>query len=181
MGLPENEVDLIFLTSPLHDVGEIGIPDSILHKPGKLDPEERAIMESHCTIGASILEEAPKGMGEFLPVPTENQLDMPERKRDLVREKATEIAMSHHEKWDGSGYPNKLSEDDIPISGQIVTIADVFDALRATRPYKRSFTFDKTMDLMRQGEGKHFAPKAFEAFENMAEEFERIRQNYSDG
>ena len=180
MGLTRDEINLIFLTSPLHDVGKIGIPDSILLKPGKLDPEERTIMESHCTIGASILEEAPKGMGEFLDIPTEIDLKMPQHIRDTVRETATEIAMAHHEKWDGSGYPNGLVGDAIPISGQIVAIADVFDALRATRPYKRSFSLEKTLEMMGQGKGKHFAPKAFAAFEEMADEFESIRQKYSD-
>lgn len=178
--LTTSEIDIIFLTSPLHDVGKIGIPDNILLKPGKLTPEEREVMESHCRIGASILEEAPKGMGEFLAIPTDDQLNMPERTRDLVRDMAIEIAMSHHEKWDGSGYPNKLEADDIPVSGQIVAIADVFDALRAERPYKRSFAYDKTLEMMRQGKGKYFAPKAFEAFEEVADEIEQIRRHYSD-
>ena len=105
---------------------------------------------------------------------------MPERERDLVREMATDIAMSHHEKWDGSGYPSGLEADAIPVSGQIVAISDVFDALRAVRPYKRAFPYEKTLDLMREGRGKHFAPDAFDAFESVVSQFESIRQNYSD-
>ena len=169
------------MTSPLHDVGKIGVPDSILLKPGKLSPDEREIIESHCEIGASILEEAPKGMREFLTIPAGEQLNPTERDRDAVREMAKDIARSHHEKWDGSGYPNGLVGDDIPMSGQIVAVADVFDALRSTRPYKRSFTFEKTLEMIRESKGKHFAPNAIEAFEAVAEDFELIHQKYSDG
>ena len=176
IGLDKETVDIIFLTSPLHDVGKIGIPDAILLKPGKLTDEERAIMESHCTIGAAILQDAPKGMHEFLEIPSEAQES---QNRDALREMAMEIALSHHEKWDGSGYPNGLAGDDIPLSGQIVAIADVFDALRSERPYKKSFSFEKSMSMMQQGAGKHFAPKVFSAFEIIADKFETIRKGHS--
>ena len=100
--------------------------------------------------------------------------------QDDIRKMAKEIAVSHHEKWDGSGYPYGLEADAIPVPGQIVAIADVFDALRSERPYKKAFTFDKTMELMRQGIGKHFSPKVFEAFEEVCHQFEAIREEYSD-
>ncbi|MFP6582145.1 MAG: HD domain-containing phosphohydrolase [Candidatus Hydrogenedentota bacterium] len=178
--MSEADIQMIFLTSPLHDVGKIGIPDNILLKPGKLTPEERTIMESHCAIGATILEEAPKGIDRFLELPGMDSPVPEVEERDGIRTMAKEIAMTHHEKWDGSGYPNALVGEDIPVSGQIVAIADVFDALRSTRPYKKAFTFDKTMELMRQGVGKHFAPRAFEAFETITHQFESVRQEYSE-
>jgi putative two-component system response regulator len=118
-------------------------------------------------------------MERFLEMP---KLDTPLPEiddRDAIRDMAKEIAMTHHEKWDGSGYPNQLVAEEIPVSGQIVAIADVFDALRSERPYKRGFPFDKTCDMMRQGVGKHFSPPAFEAFETVKDEFETIRQDYS--
>ncbi len=173
--LPQETVDTLFLTSPLHDVGKIGIPDSILLKPGKLTPDERATMETHCAIGAAILQDAPKGMHEFLEIPTVGNISSD---RDLLRTMAMEIALTHHEKWDGSGYPNGLVGEDIPVSGQIVAIADVFDALRSERPYKKSFPFDKAMSMMRQGVGKHFSPSVFEAFETIVDDIESIRKGH---
>jgi putative two-component system response regulator len=118
-----------------------------------------------------------KGMGEFLDIPSEDDLSLPQGIRDTVRETATEIAMSHHEKWDDSGYSNGLVDDYLPVSGQVVAIADVFDSLRATRPYKRSFSLDKTLEMMGQGMGTHFSPKALD---NVVDEFESIRRTYSD-
>lgn len=176
VGLPKHTVESIFMASPLHDVGKIGIPDSILLKPGKLTDEERTAMESHCTIGAAILQDAPKGMNEFLEIPDREE-DSTEP--DALRTMAMEIAMTHHEKWDGSGYPNGLVGDAIPMSGRIVAIADVFDALRAERPYKRAFSFEKSMSMMRQGVGQHFSPGVFEVFETIAGEFEAIRKGHS--
>ena len=176
MGLDAITIDTIFLTSPLHDVGKIGIPDAILLKPGKLTPKERTVMESHCTIGEAILQDAPKGMNEFLEIP---QLSSTSTDPDALRTMAMEIALTHHEKWDGSGYPNNLAGDDIPISGLIVAIADVFDALRSERPYKKAFSFEKTMSMMREGVGTHFSPTVFAVFETIAENFESIRQGHS--
>lgn len=177
--LAEEEIQLIFLTSPLHDVGKIGIPDNILLKPGKLTPEEREVMESHCTIGAAILDEAPKGMDRFLELPGVSEDDVSNMDRDSIRDMAVKIALTHHEKWDGSGYPNQRAAEDIPVCGQIVAIADVYDALRSERPYKRAFSYAKTMELMGQGVGKHFSPRAFEAFEKVSEQFETIRNEFS--
>lgn len=179
MELTNEEIQLIFLTSPLHDVGKIGIPDNILLKPGKLTPEEREVMESHCTIGAAILDEAPKGMERFLELPGVDMPDPTDIDRDAIRDMAMQIAMSHHEKWDGSGYPNNLEADAIPVSGQIVAIADVYDALRSERPYKRSFPYQKTIEMMGQGVGKHFSPNAFEAFSKISQTFEDIRNEFS--
>jgi response regulator RpfG family c-di-GMP phosphodiesterase len=178
LGLPRDDIESIFLTSPLHDVGKIGIPDSILLKPGKLDPEERSIIETHCRIGAAILRDAPKGMDEFLEVSTAD--DTKTELKDSLLDMATVIALNHHEKWDGSGYPHGIAEEEIPVAGQIVAIADVFDALRSVRPYKRSYSFDDTMELMTKGRGTHFAPDVFDAFADIARDFETVWTTYQN-
>lgn len=177
LGLNRDHVREIFLASPLHDLGKIGIPDSVLLKPGKLEPEERALMEKHCEIGASILSAQPKNIASML----DGGNDIEGAKDpDHLRETAATIIMSHHEKWDGSGYPNKLVGEDIPIEGLICAVADVYDALRAERPYKKAFTIEKTMDCMRSGRGSHFAPDVFDAFERVQSEFEDIRTEFAD-
>lgn len=180
-GLDEERVEIIFLTSALHDIGKIGVPDGILLKRGKLDASERHIMERHCEIGASILLEEPKGMRAFKDsdvAPSEGtaMAVAPE----ALRETAATIVISHHEKWNGNGYPHRLKGEDIPIEGRIVAISDVFDALRAERPYKDAFSFDRTMSIMCEGRGSHFDPTLFEVFESIAEKFEEIRERYSN-
>jgi response regulator RpfG family c-di-GMP phosphodiesterase len=178
--LSEDECEAIFLTSPLHDVGKIGIPDKILLKPGKLTPEERKIMESHCEIGAAILQDEPKGMNAFINLPGSDGTSTAAKDNDNLRQVAVTIAMSHHEKWNGKGYPKGLSGNDIPVSGLIVAIADVFDALRSERPYKEPYTYDETLELMRSGNGSHFAPHVFDAFLSIAPDFEEIRTTFSE-
>lgn len=135
-------VDLLLASSPMHDVGKIGIPDHILHKPGKLNAQEWEIMKTHTTAGARILE---SGTSEY------------------IRMGAT-IALSHHEKWDGSGYPLGLSGGSIPLEGRICAVADVFDALTSKRPYKDAFPLDKALDIMRAGRGIHFDPRILDVF-----------------
>ncbi len=138
----ERDIDLIILASQMHDIGKIGIPDHILLKPGKLTPEERLIMESHVEIGARVLKHG----------------DTP-----LVQ-MAYEIALTHHEKWDGTGYPNGLVGDEIPMVGRIAAMCDVFEALTCSRPYKRAWSFgEATKELLRQS-GKHFDPKLVDVF-----------------
>lgn len=135
-------VDLLQASSPMHDVGKIGIPDHILHKPGKLNAQEWEVMKTHTTAGARILE---SGTSEY------------------IRMGAT-IALSHHEKWDGSGYPLCLSGGSIPLEGRICAVADVFDALTSKRPYKDAFPLDKALDIMRAGRGIHFDPRILDVF-----------------
>lgn len=179
-GLPADEVQSIFLTSPLHDLGKIGIPDRILLKDGPLDATERAIMEHHCEIGASILVAQPKGMAAFIQGPDDLPDERASYESDALREMASTIIMSHHEKWDGTGYPKKLRGEEIPLCGHIVAVADVYDALRSTRPYKRAFAVDETMKIMRDGRGTHFSPDLFDAFERIAPEFEAIRHQFAE-
>ncbi|MFD1624137.1 HD-GYP domain-containing protein [Azospirillum griseum] len=142
LGLPTDQAARIKVASPLHDVGKVAIPDHILLKPGKLTPDEFAIMKGHAQHGANILA------GSQSP----------------LLQLACEIALSHHEWFDGSGYPNGLSGDAIPLSGRIVAVADVFDALTTTRPYKTPWSFEDAHDHLRTGAGCHFDPVCVTAF-----------------
>ncbi|MCU4674934.1 response regulator [Catenovulum sp. 2E275] len=136
LGFTENQADLLLHAAPMHDVGKIGIPDSIMLKPARLTDEEMNIMRTHPQIGADIL-----GDGDS----------------DLLKLART-IALTHHEKWDGTGYPNNLKGDDIPIEGRIVALADVFDALTSKRPYKEAWSIEKTLDFIHSQKGAHFDP-----------------------
>jgi len=143
-GLPETEVEQIHMAAPMHDVGKIGIPDDVLLKPGKLTSEEFEIIKSHTLIGAKILGDS----------------------SSAILRMGTEIALTHHEKWNGKGYPNGLSGTAIPLAGRIVAIADVFDALTSKRPYKEAFSLEKAIDILNEGRGEHFDPELTDAFLN---------------
>ena len=156
--LPPPEVQLLFEAAPMHDIGKVGIPDAILLKPGRLDEAEFAIMKRHAEIGHQILADSSS---------------------DLLK-LAAEIAWSHHEKWDGSGYPRGLSGESIPRSGRIVAVADVFDALTSERPYKRAWPLDKARDFLLDGRGAHFDPACVDAFLAVWEEALAIHDRYRD-
>lgn len=142
INLPPGEVEIIHRASPMHDVGKIGIPDNIILKPGKLTGEEWEIMKQHTSIGARILNGSSS---------------------DLLQ--AGEIiALSHHERWDGGGYPNALAGKNIPLWGRICTVADVFDALTSERPYKKAFTNEKALEILKEERGKHFDPELIDIF-----------------
>lgn len=157
-GLGEETANIIFNTAPMHDIGKIGIPDSILLKPGKLDAAEWKVMHQHPIMGAEII-------GKH-----ENEL----------LETARIIALSHHEKWDGSGYPQGLKGENIPLEGRIVAIADVFDALVSVRPYKKAYPVDESLEMMKKEIGRHFDPALMEAFEKALPEILRVREIYAD-
>ncbi len=157
-GMHENYCHLILHASPMHDIGKIGIPDNILLKPGKLDEQEWEIMKTHSTIGGEILSGG---------------------KSDLLKMAQT-IALSHHEKWDGSGYPLSLKGNDIPFEGQIVAICDVFDALSSERPYKKAWPLEKTLDLIKEQSGKHFNPKIVDYFLKSLDEILKVQKQYQD-
>ncbi|MFA5164359.1 MAG: HD domain-containing phosphohydrolase [Candidatus Omnitrophota bacterium] len=142
LGLPKKDIDYLRYASPLHDVGKLIIPDSILKKKGGLTPEEREIVKKHAEIGAEVFE------GSNL-----NLLKI-----------AMMISLTHHERWDGTGYPQGLKGSDIPIFGRIVALADVFDALTSKRPYKRAFGFEEAMDIIKAESGTHFDPAIVKAF-----------------
>lgn len=144
--------------APMHDVGKIGIPDSILQKPGQLTEDEWTIMRQHTVIGAQIIGEPSSGMLHMARI----------------------IALNHHEKWDGSGYPHGLSGEDIPHVARIVALVDVFDALTSVRPYKRAWTIDEALDLIRRESGRHFDPELVEVFMDCLPDLLQIQQQWSD-
>lgn len=150
--------DNLRLASPLHDLGKIAIPDAILNKPGKLDPDEWDIMQTHAEIGESMLDRS----------------DRP------VFQLAARIAGSHHEKWDGSGYPRGLSGEEIPLSGRITAVADVFDALNSRRCYKEGWPLEKTLDLMHEQSGKHFDPFLIKLFQKNLDRILDICKRFPD-
>lgn len=158
-GLPAVECDLVRYAAPLHDVGKIGIPDRILLKPGKLTPEEFDIMKMHSTIGAKMLDGA-----ERYPVIAAGRV----------------IALEHHERWGGGGYPQGLRGEEIHIHGRIVAIADNFDALMSSRPYKAAFPLEKTLAIMDEGEGSFFDPTLYRLFRDNLDHFVRIREQFQD-
>jgi putative two-component system response regulator len=147
-GLPESEATLIKEAAPMHDIGKIGIPDEILLKPGRLDAEEWEVMKTHANIGAKLLDDS----------------DHP-----LII-KAHSIALTHHEKWDGTGYPQGLKGEAIPIEGRICAIADVFDALTSVRPYKEAWSTSAALNFMEEQKGKHFDPELVDLFLSIIKE-----------
>lgn len=158
LGLDEITTETILYAAPMHDIGKIGIPDSILMKPGKLTPEEWVIMKKHTVIGAKILQGSD---AEFIKL-------------------AEIIAHSHHEKWDGSGYPNGLIGDKIPLAGRITALADVFDALTSRRPYKEPFSAEKALEIITEGRGTHFDPEVVDAFMAIQGEILTVMAKYGD-
>ena len=155
--LDDHYVEMIYHASALHDIGKVGIADAILQKPGKLNSDEFDIMKTHPTIGFLTLESIVKSY------PNNQMVGM-----------GSDIAKSHHEKWNGSGYPEGLSGEAIPLSARIVAIADVYDALRSKRPYKTPFSHQQAVDIILEGRGVHFDPELIRLFENIHHEFDQI-------
>ena len=158
MGLSDSEVENILYAAPMHDVGKIGIPDHILLKPGNLEPEEWEIIKEHTTIGAAILRGSD---AEFIQL-------------------AEVIALTHHEKWDGSGYPKGLRGSGIPLAGRIVAMADVFDALTSKRPYKDAYSIEESFQIIRKSSGAHFDPDVVDAFFGSERKIIAIRRKCKD-
>ena len=157
-GLGEGHAERILYAAPMHDIGKIGIPDRILLKPGKLDPREWEVMKTHVTIGADILADHPSELMQM----------------------ARTIVLYHHEKWDGSGYPNGIQGADIPIEGRIAAITDVFDALTSERPYKQAWPIERAMALLNEEAGKHFDPELIGLFNDILPDILTIRDEYAD-
>ncbi len=158
LGLPEAQQDLLLQAAPMHDIGKVGTPDLILLKPGKLTPEEFAVMKQHAQIGHAVLS---ANSSPLLQV-------------------AAEIAYTHHEKFDGSGYPRGLKGDDIPLFGRIVAVADVFDALTSERPYKKAWSVEDASALLKEGAGSHFDPTCVSAFFTDFEHVLAIKTQFMD-
>ncbi|MDG9784075.1 two-component system response regulator [Metapseudomonas otitidis] len=159
LGWSEADCDDLLNAAPMHDVGKIGIPDAVLRKPGKLDADEWAVMRQHVSIGANIIGEHPSGL-----------LRMAQR-----------IALTHHEKWDGSGYPNGLAGEGIPIEGRIVAIADVFDALTSERPYKQAWPVEEAVAFLREQSGQHFDPDLVELFIQQLPAVLEVKARWAEG
>jgi putative two-component system response regulator len=157
-GLGEAKAELLFQASPMHDVGKIGIPDQILLKPGKLTPEEWKIIKSHTTIGAEIIGDH----GSELMV------------------MARMVALRHHERWDGGGYPGGLQRTDIPVEARIVALTDVFDALLSVRPYKAAWTLDDALKYIFTQRAQHFDPDLIDSFVQVLPECLKVRETYRD-
>lgn len=161
--LSAENIELLYKSAPLHDIGKVGIPDNILLKPGKLTPEEFEIMKTHAKLGAEALRVSEKELGSnsFLHF-------------------AREISLSHHEKWDGSGYPYALKGDAIPVSGRLMALADVYDALISKRVYKKAFSHAEARDLLLEGRSSHFDPDVLDAFLACEQRFISIAEEFSD-
>jgi putative two-component system response regulator len=162
--LTADTVEMLYKSAPLHDIGKVGIPDAILLKPGKLTPEEFEIMKTHTTLGRDAI------------IAAENLIDAPSSFLHLARE----IAHYHQEKWDGSGYPEKLSGEAIPVPARLMAVADVYDALISRRVYKPPFPREKAVGIIREGRGTHFDPDMVDAFLEIEAEFHRIAERFAD-
>ncbi len=158
MNMPSQWCELLFNASPMHDVGKIGIPDRIILKPGKLDKDEWDMMQRHPEFGAEII-------GEL--------------ESDLLK-LSYDIALTHHEKWNGKGYPNGLKADEIPVAGRIVAVADVFDALTSERPYKNAWTVERAVDLIQSEAGEQFDPVVVEAFNQALDSCLEIKEKFAE-
>ena len=172
-GLPRAFVDMIGFAAQLHDVGKIGIPDSILQKPGRLTEDEFDFMRRHCDMGNRVLSAS--HVSDKTLFGTGSAAVSADPWASPLSGMAATIAMTHHEKWDGSGYPNGLSGEDIPIEGRITAIADVFDALSSSRPYKEAFPNERCFEILREGRGKHFDPELLDVFLSRQADIEQIQ------
>lgn len=160
----DKNIQMLYKSAPLHDIGKVGIPDRILLKPGRFEPAEFEIMKTHTTLGRDAIQQAEMELGIKMPF-----LSM-----------AKEIALSHQEKWDGSGYPEGLSGDDIPISARLMALADVYDALISRRVYKEGMPHEKAVQIIGEGRSTHFDPDIVDAFLEIQDEFKQIATTYAD-
>ncbi|TXH87875.1 MAG: two-component system response regulator [Rhodoferax sp.] len=162
--LSDHTISMLFKSAPLHDIGKVGVPDRILLKPGRFEPHEFEIMKTHCKLGRDAIQHAEDQLGlevEFLKF-------------------AKEIAYGHQEKWDGSGYPEKLAGEAIPISARLMAVADVYDALISRRVYKEGMPHEKAVAIIAEGRGSHFDPDITDAFLVLQDRFHAIAQQYAD-
>ena len=157
-GFSEARADMLLHAAPMHDIGKIGIPDSMLLKPGRLTDSEFEVMKTHPKIGAEILGDADSDLMNLARI----------------------VALTHHEKWDGTGYPEGLAGEDIPIEGRIVAVADVFDALTSRRPYKEAWPVDKTLDFMHSQSGIHFDPALIALLDQCLDDILEVKERWKD-
>ena len=180
MGLDEETVELMRHAAPLHDVGKIAIPDAILLSPNKLTPDEYEHMKLHSSLGKKIFEKInDEEWMQFRRHPDAGNAILGGSDCPLLR-MASRIAISHHEKWDGSGYPLALAGEDIPLEGRITAVADVFDALSSKRTYKEAYPMNRCMEIMEEERGKHFDPAVLDAFFSQRERIIEIQIEHAD-
>jgi putative two-component system response regulator len=160
----ERNIDMLYKSAPLHDIGKVGVPDRILLKPGRFDSDEMEIMKTHTTLGRDAILQAERELGLEMPF--------------LLH--AKEIAYCHQEKWDGSGYPQGLAGEDIPISARLMAVADVYDALISKRVYKDGMSHEQAVKIMSEGSGSHFDPDVIAAFLELQTEFQDVAVRYAD-
>jgi putative two-component system response regulator len=165
LALTRTNIEIICKSAPLHDIGKVGIPDQILLKPGRLTADEFEVMKTHTTLGREAIEKAEQEVGRSAP----------------FLAFAKEIACSHQEKWDGSGYPEGLAGDHIPIAARLMAVADVYDALISARPYKTPMTHEEASTIIAEGRGTHFDPDIVDAFLHLRHEFRNIAERFRDG
>ncbi|MEX0937220.1 MAG: HD domain-containing phosphohydrolase [Pirellulales bacterium] len=164
LGLSPELLDILEPAAQLHDVGKIGIPDAILLKPGKLTPEEYEVIQKHCGFGKKIAECLPSGEAQLVRAHAELGARIMDIGASPILSMAKRIALTHHERWDGTGYPLGLAGDDIPLEGRITAVADVFDALSSKRVYKPAFPLKQCFDILRESRQTHFDPAVVDAF-----------------
>lgn len=180
LGLAPEFCETLFHTSPLHDIGKIGIPDHILLKPARLTPEEWTVMKQHCAIGAAILRQDVLTFAHLFGQDGARRAATPAQEESSLLPMASAIALSHHEWWDGTGYPYGLAGETIPLEARIVAVADVYDALFSARPYKPAYPESVVLTAMRDQAGRHFDPAVHAAFEQALETFRAIRTEFAD-
>jgi putative two-component system response regulator len=180
MGWKGERLNMIEQAAQLHDIGKIGIPDSILLKPGKLSPEEIEVMHKHAGFGKRIMETLPEHESNVLRSHTELGSRLLQDTDSPILAMAAIISLSHHEKWDGTGYPLGMAGEDIPIEGRITAVADVFDALSSKRPYKPPYPLHKCFQILEEGREKHFDPRVLDAFFRCRPEIVRTQLQYAD-
>jgi putative two-component system response regulator len=174
LGFTQDQADAMELAAQLHDVGKIGIPDRILHKPGKLDYDEFDVMKKHCGFGKQIIDCMPEPEWNALKRHTELGSVMLDVRSSPIMRLASRIALTHHERWDGAGYPLGLAGEDIPIEGRITSVADVYDALSSKRSYKDPFPRERSYAILEEGRGVRFDPAVLDAFLTRSKEIIEI-------
>jgi cyclic di-GMP phosphodiesterase len=180
LGLDEATVEMLEQAAQLHDIGKIGIPDEILLKPGKLDPEQYERMQKHAVLGKRIIEPLPAGGWERLKKHVRIGQQVLQCGASPILQMAAQIALTHHERWDGTGYPLGLAGEDIPLEGRITAVADVFDALASKRPYKPALPIDQCFAMIEAERGRHFDPRILDAFLSCRREITGIQLQYAD-
>lgn len=180
MGFNESRVEVLELAAQLHDIGKIGVPDAVLRKPGKFEPDELERIRRHCAMGKDIISPLTSSDWKMLKSHANLGANLLNVASSPLLMLAARIAQTHHERWDGTGYPLGLQGEDIPIEGRMTAVADVFDALSTKRPYKPAFPREKCFAILNEGRGTHFDPTVLDAFFRRSAEIIEVQMDYMD-